>query len=335
MVKLSSLWDKNADKIAIVVTDLPLLLRGLLLYVVGCCATYELTAMKSDRASYYKHPHFDLMLPSNETLESHVRSSITKRSICHEWPLSCVERIVFEGGQKKYCKTTRAPSREIAAYRSLRSPLLVPVTIIAESENSGVMLLDAFAGGPLTKGSLENGGLASFIGTLKKRLASLDGVGPVFVDLSSVEKVSTVMGEMVARLERRFGAQSSQRIEPELLELAERCAFNPQVQASFTHDLIYSNGDLSADNILVKDGEMRIIDWQFPRIASFDLECVNLCTSLGLDPRGLFPDSVVAASLLCKIRWFAECADVWLPGCDYQGEIVSLIRNLKSLTLGV
>jgi hypothetical protein len=271
------------------------------------------------------------MLPSDQTLERHVRASVMSRSVCHEWPLSCVERIVFDGGQEKYCKTTRAPSREIAAYRSLQSPLLVRAMIIAESEDSSTILLDGFPGKRLTKEFVERDGLSNFICALKRGLSNMQGVGPVFVDLSTVEKANTEMRKMLDRLRRRFGEGAPRRIDSDLLQIAELCATSPQVQASFVQDAIYSNGDLSADNILVSDNEMRIIDWQFPRLASFDVECVNLFISLGLDPRGILPDSVVAAALLCKIRWLAECADVWLTGCDYQEEISSLLRTLRGL----
>jgi hypothetical protein len=282
---------------------------------------------------FNKHPHFDLMLPSNQMLERHVQARVTTRLVCHEWPLSCVERVVFDGGMEKYCKTMRAPSREIEAYRSLQSPLLVRAIILAESEDSSAILLDCFSGSRLTKNALEREGLSNFLDSLKRGLSEIQGVGPVFVDLSTIEKVTIQMNEMLDRLRRRFGGEAPRRIDSDLLQVAERCATNPLVQAAFIQDAIYTNGDLSADNILLSDNEMRVIDWQFPRIASFDVECVNLFTSLGLDPRERLPDSVIAAALLCKIRWLAECADVWLTGCDYQEEIESLLGALRSPNL--
>jgi hypothetical protein len=285
----------------------------------------------SASSPFKKHPYFDLMLPSNEMLEKHVGAAVIERSVRHEWPLSCVERIVFGGGVEKYCKTMRAPSMEIAAYSTLHSPLLVRAMVLAESSDSGVLLLDSFAGSHLTKEVVEQDGLARFIDSLRHHLANIQGDGPVFVDLSTVDKIQTKMNEMLERLRRRFGQNVPSQIDPELIDLAERCVASREVQESFVQDAIYTNGDLSAANILVSANEMRVIDWQFPRVASFKVEGVNLCTSLGIEPRDIFQDSVVAAAILCKVRWFAECADVWLQWCDYKEEISALLGVLGDL----
>lgn len=112
---------------------------------------------------------------------------------------------------------------------------------------------------------------------------------------------------MLGRLRRRFGDNAPRRIDSDLLEIAEQCATNPLVQASFIQDAIYSNGDLSADTISVSDNEMRIIDWQFPRIASFDVECVNLLHRLGLIQErfsrfGYCRGVTMQGSVACRVR---------------------------------
>lgn len=140
---------------------------------------------------FNKHPHFDLMLPSNQVLERYVQAPVTTRSVCHEWSLSCVERVVFEGGLEKYCKTMRVPSREIAAYRFLQSPLLVRAMVIAESGGSSAILLDGFAGTRVTKEVVGRKGFSHFIHALKDGLSTIQGVGPLFVDLSTVDQITT------------------------------------------------------------------------------------------------------------------------------------------------
>ena len=252
--------------------------------------------------AFKKHPHFDLMLPSNETLQEYVGAAVIERSVRHEWPLSCVELVIFDGGVKKYCKTLRPPSMEIAAYRSLKSPLLVQALLIAESADSGALLLDSFDGKHLTKEVVRQNGFVTFVDSLKEQVSTIQGVGPAFVDFSTVDKVKNKMSEMLDRVRRRFGPNAPGKIDSGLIELAERCVASREVQDSFIEDAIYTNGDLSAANILVSDDDLRIIDWQFPRIASFKVECVNLCTSLGIEPREIFKDAVVAAAVLCKVR---------------------------------
>lgn len=287
----------------------------------------------SDNHKFTKHPYFDLLLPTKETLEQCVGARVQDRKVFHEWPLSCVERVVFEGGIEKYCKTMRPPSMEIDAYAALTSPLLVPHIVVAHSEPCSTLLLDSFAGQCLTSDVVEKAGLFAFIDSLRDRLKSISANGPVFVDLSSVQKVRENMTIMMERLHRRFGVGATPEIDPVLLGLAEDCSMDAKVIDAFLDDAVYSNGDLSAGNILVRNDDIRVIDWQFPRIASLKVEAVNLCTTLGIDPRAILSDSIIAAGLLCKVRWLAECADVWLPLGSYHNEITTLLRQIATLEM--
>jgi hypothetical protein len=288
---------------------------------------------RTTNLEFTKHPHFDLMLPSDDSLSSHVGAAVVQREVCHEWPLSCVERVTFAGNIEKYCKTIRPPSLEIEAYMALESPLLVPFSVVAQSESSSTLLLDSFHGKPLSRKLLETEGIPSVINLLREQLSSISGNGPVFIDLSTVDNVREHFAVMVERLDRLFGGVRRPGIEPNLLAIARDSCMSDAVQRAFVEDVVYSNGDLSSDNILVLDGEMRILDWQFPRRTSLRVESVNLLSTAEIDPRGFFPDPVVAASLLCTVRWFAECADVWFVVGDYSGLISALLRQIERLQL--
>jgi hypothetical protein len=284
---------------------------------------------------FSKHSHFDLMLPSNEVLNKCVGARVKERGVCHEWPLSCVEKVIFDGEIEKYCKTMRPPSIEIEVYSSITSPLLVPYLVVAKSASYDILLLDSFSGQRLSHDAVEKVGFSAFVDNLKCNLSTISGARPVYIDLSTVDNVRTNMATMLERLQKRFAIGALTDIDPSLLNLANNCANSREVCEAFIQDVVYSNGDLSADNILVLGNEMKIIDWQFPRLTSINVELVNLYTSLGIDPRIVLPDPVIAAGLLCKIRWFAECADTWLPNGGYQIEITKLleqIRNLKLMT---
>lgn len=281
-----------------------------------------------------KHPHFDLMLPADQMLERLVGCAIKERRACHEWPLSCVERVEFEGGLCRYCKSMRLPTMEVEAYCALQSPVLVPHRVVLNDGNHSILLLDSYPGTRLTREVVESVGINEFFSRLREALGTITGPRPVFLDLSTVDKVRGHMSVMLERLYRLFGAESNWTIPKELLRIASVVATTRAVEESFVDDAVYSNGDLSADNILMCGDDIRIIDWQFPRIASYQVEMVNLCTSLSIDPRTTLSKAAIAAGLLCKIRWFAECTDLWIYNGGYDVFITGLLTQIAQLDVG-
>lgn len=280
---------------------------------------------------FTKHPHFDLMLPSSEMLLRCVGAPVLERNICHEWPLSCVERVVFDGGLEKYCKSTRPPSMELEVYASLSSPILVPYQFIGHHGVCSSFLLDAFPGKRLSRELVEAFGFSAFIDDLRGKLKAVSGEQPVFVDFSTSDNVRNNLSVMGERLHRRFGQRDQRGIDTSLLQLAEKCISSKLIHDAFMQDVTYSNGDLSADNILAFERELRVVDWQFPRVASLNVELVNLYDSLGIDPLLRLTKAEVVAGLLCKVRWLAECADVWLTACDYRSEISALLARIRGI----
>jgi len=280
---------------------------------------------------FTKHPYFDLMVPTDQLLLSRVGLLVQERNTCHEWPLSCVERIVFAGGITKYCKSMRSPSMEVEVYTNLTSPVLVPHLVVSKNGPYSTLLLDAFPGQRLSREHLHERGLSELIESLRAHITSPPGKLPIFVDLSSASQVQEHLDVMLTSLHRRFGAETATSIDPSLLRVAQECAHSEPIRDAFIQGIVYSNGDLSADNIVVAGREILVIDWQFPRLASLNVELVNLYTSLGIDPLSRLSKAEVAAGLLCKVRWFAECADRWLTHCQYQDQITELLKQLKDL----
>jgi hypothetical protein len=168
---------------------------------------------------------------------------------------------------------------------------------------------------------------------LEEKLSTLVGTPPVFVDLSLLDNVRANMSAMIGRLERLYGAGAPYPIDRTLLDVGITLARARAVEDALIEEARYSNGDLSAANILIGDDQMRIIDWQFPRIASLRVEAVNLLESLGINPRVHLRDEDIAASILCKIRWLTECAEVWFSSYGYCDEVTGLLSSLGALEL--
>jgi hypothetical protein len=217
---------------------------------------------------------------------------------------------------------------ELEVYASLTSPILVPYQFIGHHGQCNSFLLDAFPGKRLSREFVEAFGFSAFVDDLRGKLKAISGERPVFVDFSTSDRVRSHLTVMVERLHRRFGSASDFGVDASLLQLAEQCVSSKLVHDAFTHDVTYSNGDLSADNILVCENDLRVIDWQFPRVASLSVELVNVCDSLGIDPLSRLTRAEVVAGLLCKVRWLAECADEWLANCSYQNEITTLLQRI-------
>ena len=83
-----------------------------------------------------------ICLHSNDELADALGASIAERETIHEWPLSCVQRLVLDGGEKIVYKAQLPPTVEATFYKEAVSPLLTAHRVLAHSGECITMTLD-------------------------------------------------------------------------------------------------------------------------------------------------------------------------------------------------
>src|ERR1700733_2084242 len=82
-----------------------------------------------------------IAMHSNSELEQIFHERIVERVTVHEWPLSSVQRITFQSGQRVAYKAQLPPTVEPEFYQRAQSSLLPDYRILGEVENCTTMAI--------------------------------------------------------------------------------------------------------------------------------------------------------------------------------------------------
>lgn len=266
----------------------------------------------------YPHPHFDLLLHSDEELKTLLGSRVCERVTLHEWPLSCVQRIQLENGHTWFYKSEAGPTVETEFYTSARSPVLPQTRILHRDARYACLVIEAIQDKPLDGLVMSEADAFQTSNMLLADIAAIKGNPPVYLDVSTWERWSALMSGMIEDLN---GLVRSGRFEKTRLADISRlatAAFSPALQEAYTiaaskSELGLVHHDLSSDNVFVAPTRRKIIDWQRTIYGLVEIDRVLLLTSLGFDPRPWVHPGISTATDLLHAHWWVECTLTWFP----------------------
>jgi hypothetical protein len=282
-----------------------------------------------------KHPHFDLLLHSDEELCALLGAALTERTTLHEWPLSCVQEIKLADGQNWIYKAQSAPTVEPEFYAAAQSPILPGVRILERSQRSACLLIEKIQGKRLDCLSLNENDALRTATELLRRIAAIQGSPPMYLDISNIQRWAGLMSGMIEDLyglvsTRRF----SQTTRADIRRLAN-AARSPVVEEIYnpvryrgTIGLVHH--DLTCANIFLTFGGTRIIDWQRPIRGPVDIDRVHLLASLGFDARPHVHPGISTMTDLLRVHWLVECSRTWFPPgiSAYDPAIAEIARRI-------
>jgi hypothetical protein len=275
-----------------------------------------------------RHPYFDLYLHDDGELGTLLGSPVCQRQTIQEWPLSCVQRIVTNDGQKLIYKAQHEPTVEPELYAQARSSLLVPAKTIYRAGVYSAMLFDEIDAPTLEKLNLSESQALEAGRRLLQQIAEIEGELPYYLDICTEQKWYARMGVVLSDLKGLVEAGNFISVYPEDLARLERWACCTDVLATFQAGTGYLHNDLAGDNVFLLPDGPRVIDWQRPILGPAHLDLALLLESLGFDPLPHVGQGVVWLMRLLKIGWFTECAVKWFPeGREtYDRQIAELIK---------
>lgn len=258
----------------------------------------------------HRHPYFDLWLHDDEELASVLECGIVERVTLHEWPLSCVQRLVLSDGRKLIYKT-QAMAFEPEFYAHARSGLLPQVKTIYRAGNHACMLID-YIDGPLIEDlHLPEEEVARIGREVIAQIAQIGGDLPHTYDISDVAKWMALIQPLLTELRQQIEQGTFERTNDALVRDLERWAQSDSVLSATRAKPGYVHRDLTGDNLFVLPDGYRLIDWQRPMLGPTDLDMVSLLGSLGFDPLHHVTEGVLRAWLLLQIHWFRN-DDKWI-----------------------
>ena len=143
------------------------------------------------------HPHFDLLLHSDEELSALLGAALVERETLHEWPLSCVQRIRLEDGQRWIYKAAARPTVEPEFYAAARSPVLPCTRKLHRDAHYACLLIEEVHGDRLDSLSLSEADVLHTAARLLRKIAAIERVPGEDLALRKKEILGRVDGEVL------------------------------------------------------------------------------------------------------------------------------------------
>jgi hypothetical protein len=251
-----------------------------------------------------RHPAFSgIRLHADSELAETLGAGIVDRQTIHEWPLSCVQRVVLEDGRKLIYKAQLPPTVEPAFYAHAVSSLMADHRFLAKVDDCEIMVLD-WIDAPLLRDAVVGDGEWIVHGKeLVAQIGAIDGRPPVYLDVGSAESWSAVVESTLGMLEGLIGAGRFRSIQRERVDALRRWAASRLVHDCVTERPRLIHGDLKAGQIfLCRDG-YRVIDWQRPMIGPPEVDLVSLLVTAGVDPRAYVTREINGVFWFLFLRW--------------------------------
>ncbi|MBM4456413.1 MAG: aminoglycoside phosphotransferase family protein [Chloroflexi bacterium] len=277
-----------------------------------------------------RHPHFALWLHEDAQLSALLGAEIVGRTMLHEWPLSCVQRLRLAGGATRIYKVQAPPTVEPAFYARACSPLLVAAQLIEHGEGLPALLMEEVQAPRLTDIGLPAAEALAIGRAALAQIAAIRGHLPALADLRTAALWLAYWQTVLDDLSQLAEAGVFVRVDQALMRGLTRQGAASDVLAAFESPIGYVHGDLTAGNLFVTHSSLRVIDWQRPLWGPTALDLVCLLDSLALDPRAFLDEGVVRLFYLLRIAWLTQCARRWFPAgaATYDSAIVRLAARL-------
>ena len=276
------------------------------------------------------HPYFDLLLHDDKELSRLLGWPIVERRTLHEWPLSCVQRVITTNGTHTIYKAQAAPTIEPEFYAAARSPLLPGARTVHRTARHACMLIEFIDAPRLADLTLPMADVVRIGRAVVEAMSQIEGQPPIMLDVGSPAAWNAVAGSMLGALRGLVDAGGFTAVDAGALRAIERAAASESVLDAVSAPAGLIHSDLVGENVLVLRDHFRVIDWQYPKRGPADLDLATLLESTGLDRRDYVDTGVVRLMLLLRIFWLTECATRWFtPGVEsYDQQIAQLSAQL-------
>jgi hypothetical protein len=262
-----------------------------------------------------RHPIFQLLtLHSDEELQQLFGAAVTERSEIHAWPLSVVQKIVLDNGDRFAYKAQLPPTVEAEFYDEAKSSLLVEHRNLGLRDGTSTMALGWIEAPLLTEVATDAEDLAGHASELVRRIGRIDGTLPLFLDVGDAEAWASVTNHVLTGWEKGIGAGWFTLTDPADIGWVRAWAHSAPIRARIVAEPRTIHGDLKADQVFVVGDDYRVIDWQRPMRAPADVDVASLLIGQGVDPLDFVDPAVVAIFWFLRLHWAVMAQLELFPG---------------------
>jgi hypothetical protein len=272
------------------------------------------------------HPFFtDILMHSDNELAETLGIDIVERETIHQWPLSCVQRLLLDDGTKLIYKSQLLPTVEPEFYESASSALLLGHRVLEKLGDCATMVID-WTDAPLLRDVAGSDvELVRHGRQVVAQIGEIRGELPVYLDVGSAD-TWLAAGEVALEklrklvLDGRFGST-----DLDAVDRVRRWVTSARVVDTVTECPRVIHGDLTAEQVFVTDDGYRVIDWQRPVFGPPDVDLVALLVGAVTNRRPArelrchVDATVVGVFWFLRLYWAVEAQFDLFP--DFRGSL--------------
>ena len=257
-----------------------------------------------------------LRLHPDDELSGLLGARIAERRTIHEWPLSCVQKVVLDDGTRLVYKSQLPPTVEPAFYAAVSSPLLPGYRPLGRLGDCEVMTLDWIDAPLLRDVARTPEDLVAHGRRVVTAIGELPGTAPVYLDLGTPAGWADATGLAVDRLAKLVADGRFRSIDEPAVERVRSWVAAPRVVGAVTAAPRLVHGDLTAEQVFVAPDGYRVVDWQRPVIGPPDVHVVALLVSRRIPPGPYVPRVAVAVYWFLLLHWAVRAQVELFPEFD-------------------
>ncbi len=248
----------------------------------------------------------NLLLHADDELSEALGAGIVERKTIHEWPLSCVQRVVLEDGHTLVYKSQRPPTVEAPFYASASSPLLPGHRALGKLGDCDTMAIDWIDAPLLADVARRDTEMVEHGRRLTAEIGKIGGDVPVYLDVGSIDAWSANARTTMEKLRALVLDGRLPSIDLEAVEGVRKWSTAPEVFDVVSDGSRLTHGDLKGDQVFVTDNGYRVIDWQRPVIAPPDTDLVSLLVEEHMYPRRFVDVTIIRIFWFLRLCWAVE-----------------------------
>jgi hypothetical protein len=270
------------------------------------------------------HPFFtNILMHSDDELSERLGVDLVERETIHEWPLSCVQRLLLADGARLIYKSQLPPTVEPQFYERASSPLLTGHQVLDKLGDCATMTFDWLDAPLLRDVAQSDAELVSHGKQVVERIGEIQGHLPAYLDIGSASAWSSVGETALENLRQLVQDGRFKSMDRDVVDRVRAWASSATVMDAVTECPRLVHGDLTAAQIFVTGDGYRVIDWQRPVVGPPEVDLVALLVGAVGDrgptrePRRYVDMAVVGVFWFLRLYWAVEAQFDLFP--DFRG----------------
>ena len=279
-----------------------------------------------------KHDDFEIWLHENDELVKIHGANIISREPLRSWPLSVVERVAFNDGASRIYKAFRNLPVETEFYRAVQSRHIPKVFYnYSDGDNHWLLFENVDGRHPVNLNRNEMLNLGCQVRQIIDEFSSAEKLYRYDLSAKGYGSFVSATIELLTKLRKE---EKFNTVDEKVISRIEKALSHTEVKRTVHGKCVMLHGDLKCDNIIIRpDGSLVIIDWQNILFGPEDIDAYTLMATQNIDPVPVVGIGSEILRLALLIKWFADCADRWLPywASGYERMIADIEKQIQAI----